>query len=702
MTRPLVTVSVPYYKVPPEAFRRAIESILAQTFTDFRLVITNDSDTTSPPWPVIADLTDPRIIRFDLPENRGRYFADAVALAACNTEWFAIHDADDEADPKWLELMLNTAKPDDVAVLAAQHVHARLQDGLVTTEIPTGMGDGALRFRAHLAGLWRTTWAKKTNMIHPEYRVAWDTLATSLPHIVGPYSVVTDPVYTRHRRADSLSNSSRTGHRSVVRRRAVDSMNTLWPKLRDMKAPTPTKVGRVIAATITPEARTQVKTLAAALKGEIAHPAPVTPAAPVYVTVQPDKTPDPLDKQATDLVARDILWGDWAITHAAAAELDARLAALQPRVILEAGSGASTLILARYASATGARVVSLEHSPSFAQATAGLLSSEGLLGVVDIVTAPLTATPDGPWYDTEIPGGIDFALIDGPPMRDGGRAAAWPSIAGHMADRWELWLDDTDRPGEQSALTKWSADPAFAAASQRTIALSGRSTTAVTFGYPVALQDASDVVVTVLATSRPDHLTRTLASLAASVDLGTAEVIALNNGGDEKVQAVLDQYRANTTSTGTVLPIGEATSRLAASAAASTRRYWLHLEDDWAAVTLDPHWLSAATGVLSAHSGVKQVRLRHVADRTLLRHMVTGRPLNWRAHRGGFLLSRDAHWTFNPSLVRVATIPSVFPCGSEKDAQRKLSPCPVAQLVPGAFTHIGDDLSMRTATGNPW
>lgn len=698
---PLVTVSIAYYQIPPGAFRRAVEAVLSQTFTDFRLVIINDADTTWSPWPVISDFTDPRIVRFDMKDNRGRYFADAVALTACDTEWFAPHDADDEASPEWLERMLDAARPDDVAVLAAQRVYARLSDDIIT-EVPKPLGSGGLDFRAHLAGLWRTSWARKVNLMHPEYRVAWDTFATSLPHIVGPYSVVEDPLYMRHRRLGSLSNSPRTGRRSTIRRNAVRSMERLWTTVTSIDRPTPTKVGRAIGVTITPKTRGQVKALAAVLSNRITTLGATDALVTLTQQSGTQDAPMPLPRQAADLTVREALWGDWALTRPAAAELDARLAALQPRVVVEAGSGASTLILARYARATGARVLSLEHVPRFADATKQLLSSEGMAGVVEVVTAPLARTADGPWYGARLPDGIGFALIDGPPMRDGGRAAAWPNLAAHMADRWELWLDDTDRQGEQDALDRWTSDPTFAAATRRSLTLAGRGLTAITSGYRSDPQDGSDVVVTVLATARPDHLDRTLSSFADAVDMKTLEVIALNNGNNPDVGNVFENHGITPMITDTVLPIGEATSRLALAAAESSRGYWLHLEDDWSVTTLDPHWLTFAVEILALESRVRQVRMRHIAERTLPRHMVTGYPLNWQLLSAGFLMSNDAHWTFNPALVRVEDIETVFPCVTEKDAQRRYTPCPVAQLMPGAFVHLGEDVSMRTTTGNVW
>lgn len=165
---------------------------------------------------------------------------------------------------------------------------------------------------------------------------------------------------------------------------------------------------------------------------------------------------------ATDLTAGDWPRG-WALDRASAIELDARLAVRAPRVVVEAGSGYSTLVLARYAAATGATVVSLEHQEEFATRTRGLLREHGLERYVDVRHAPLKPTDRGPWYDAQLPDGVEFALVDGPPKRSGGRAASLPQLWPHLAEDWEIWLDDSLRPGEAGAINAWRSEYPIAA-----------------------------------------------------------------------------------------------------------------------------------------------------------------------------------------------------------------------------------------------
>ena len=92
-----VAVSIPYYRCK-SSIRRAVESILGQTYTQLRVIVVNDGDP-DPPWDALADIRDPRLVCFDLPVNRRRYFAYAVVLNAISEPYFLIQDADDWSEP---------------------------------------------------------------------------------------------------------------------------------------------------------------------------------------------------------------------------------------------------------------------------------------------------------------------------------------------------------------------------------------------------------------------------------------------------------------------------------------------------------------------------------------------------------------------------------------------------------------------------
>jgi hypothetical protein len=92
---------------------------------------------------------------------------------------------------------------------------------------------------------------------------------------------------------------------------------------------------------------------------------------------------------------------------------------------------------------------------------------------------------------------------------------------------------------------------------------------------------------------------------------------------------------------------------------------------------------------------VGQVRVRHRSERCLTRHMITGSPIFWRPHDGD--LRGQAHFTFNPALIRADLVDHVFPARDERHAQHRFlrTGLEVVQLEPGVFTHSGTHRSRR-------
>jgi predicted O-methyltransferase YrrM len=110
----------------------------------------------------------------------------------------------------------------------------------------------------------------------------------------------------------------------------------------------------------------------------------------------------------------------------------------QPRLVLELGSGTSSVWIGYVLEKTGGRLISLDHDAGYARQTRAALAAHGLTEVAEVRDAPLVpATIDGrdyPWYDPEALTDlrdIDFVLIDGPPERTGSDAR-YPAL--HMIE----------------------------------------------------------------------------------------------------------------------------------------------------------------------------------------------------------------------------------------------------------------------------
>lgn len=181
-----ITVSMPMWNATT-TIRRSVQSVLAQTHADLTLIVVNDG---APPnvWDPIDDITDRRLIRFDLDTNSGRYHADAITLKACTTPWWTVQDADDWTAPERLARLLGIAKrrsgakvknPNDPvdAVFGGYRQH-RL-DGTERVVTPHKIAHMAKSKRlmhvAHHTALYRTESLRSIGGPHPEYRIAWDT-----------------------------------------------------------------------------------------------------------------------------------------------------------------------------------------------------------------------------------------------------------------------------------------------------------------------------------------------------------------------------------------------------------------------------------------------------------------------------------------------------------------------------------------------
>jgi predicted O-methyltransferase YrrM len=131
----------------------------------------------------------------------------------------------------------------------------------------------------------------------------------------------------------------------------------------------------------------------------------------------------------------------------------------RPRLVVEFGTGASTLIIARaLQKAGGGTLISFEQHADFVDATKKWLADYGL--EADLRAVPLRPPPDGwpgLWYDHgKLPPNIDLMVIDGPPW------TVHPFTRGSAASLFDLMtpggtvmLDDAARPGERVIARRW-------------------------------------------------------------------------------------------------------------------------------------------------------------------------------------------------------------------------------------------------------
>jgi len=94
----VVSAIMPAYNTAP-FIAAAIDSIRAQTFTDWELIIVDDGSVDDTPS-IVRAYEDPRISVYTLPQNQGRAVARNVALQHARGRYIAIADSDDISLPQ--------------------------------------------------------------------------------------------------------------------------------------------------------------------------------------------------------------------------------------------------------------------------------------------------------------------------------------------------------------------------------------------------------------------------------------------------------------------------------------------------------------------------------------------------------------------------------------------------------------------------
>jgi GT2 family glycosyltransferase len=94
--RPQFSILVPVYDTPPEILRKTIDSVLAQWYPDWELILADDASTDPATRQCLAQLAHPAITVLHLPENRGISGASNAALARARGDYVVLLDHDDE------------------------------------------------------------------------------------------------------------------------------------------------------------------------------------------------------------------------------------------------------------------------------------------------------------------------------------------------------------------------------------------------------------------------------------------------------------------------------------------------------------------------------------------------------------------------------------------------------------------------------
>ena len=152
--------------------------------------------------------------------------------------------------------------------------------------------------------------------------------------------------------------------------------------------------------------------------------------------------------------------GGWAVSTDFLVELARLIRTKKPQLVVELGSGLSTLVSALVLKEIGAgRLISFDHDDAFRRQTQGRLRENGLESIAEVRTASLKQRVDSPraapWYDVAEFAefrDIDILVVDGPPadIHPEIRGAALTFFWEQLAPGGIIVFDDADRKGERS------------------------------------------------------------------------------------------------------------------------------------------------------------------------------------------------------------------------------------------------------------
>ncbi|MFN8771074.1 MAG: class I SAM-dependent methyltransferase [Neisseriaceae bacterium] len=158
--------------------------------------------------------------------------------------------------------------------------------------------------------------------------------------------------------------------------------------------------------------------------------------------------------------------GKYTISEDFASILIDEILTNQPKVIVEAGSGVST-ILSAYCIEKNCygKVYSLEHIAQYVEETRNMITQHQLnANNINIIHSPLVTYEFGQekfnWYSLEkFPNNltIDLLIVDGPP-RTTGKMARYPIIplfSPYLSSKATIILDDAKRDDEKEIANRW-------------------------------------------------------------------------------------------------------------------------------------------------------------------------------------------------------------------------------------------------------
>lgn len=142
----------------------------------------------------------------------------------------------------------------------------------------------------------------------------------------------------------------------------------------------------------------------------------------------------------------------------------------RPEIVVELGSGVSTLVIGYLLERNGrGKLISIEHDKKYLNYALDAVRRHQLTEHVEVVYAPLThsciAGQPRLWYDPRfaqrfLAGSIDILLVDGPPavVSELARYPAVPLLSEYLKKDALILVDDANRSDERQIVSRWLSE----------------------------------------------------------------------------------------------------------------------------------------------------------------------------------------------------------------------------------------------------
>jgi len=229
-----ILVALSTYQSDPSELRKSVDSVLAQTYENFILLIISDGDET-PPWDTIKDIDDPRIIRLHNKENIGQFPTYEAILRASKIKYLAIQDDDDVSDPQRLELLMQEMTRTNADVVFSDlQIETAGGKKIYHPSRPEWLAEHREWF-AHVGshvGLWKMESLRRIGGYYGGFRIGADTVVVGLISRLGRPAFFHKVLYFAKRSKFSMTTNPQTGMDTPVRKRVWAEILRLWNTVR--------------------------------------------------------------------------------------------------------------------------------------------------------------------------------------------------------------------------------------------------------------------------------------------------------------------------------------------------------------------------------------------------------------------------------------------------------------------------------------